>query len=112
MEYKIISSRSPEELTRKINEHISDGWKPVGSHSVVEVHRQNRYSGQQHMDTRIELEYSISMIKENTKTIDEAIEVIKTLREDAVMALDGDWDRTDRGFEDQIIMIDNFLNEQ
>ena len=64
MEYKILSSRSPEELTRKVNEHITDGWKPVGNHSVVEIHRQNRYSGTQHMDTRIEVEYSISMVKE------------------------------------------------
>lgn len=64
MEFKILSSGSPEELTRKVNEHITDGWKPVGNHSVVEIHRQNRYSGQQHMDTRIEVEYSISIVKE------------------------------------------------
>jgi hypothetical protein len=72
MEYKILSSRSPEELTRKINEHIIDSWKPIGNHSVVEVHRQNRYSGTQHMDTRIEVEYSISIVREVKK---ETIEV-------------------------------------
>lgn len=64
MEFKILSSRSPEELTRRVNEHITDGWKPVGNHSVVEIHRQKRYSGQQHMDTRIEVEYSISVVRE------------------------------------------------
>ena len=64
MKFKILSSGSPEELTRKVNEHITDGWKPVGNHSVVEIHRQNRYSGQQHMDTRIEVEYSISIVRE------------------------------------------------
>lgn len=63
MEYKILSSRSPEELTRKVNELIQEGWKPNGGYSVVEIHRQNRYSGQQHMDTRIEVEYSQTMIK-------------------------------------------------
>lgn len=64
MDYKIVSSRSPEELTRKVNELIQEGWKPFGSHSVVEIHRQNRYSGMQHMDTRIEVEYSQTLIKE------------------------------------------------
>ncbi len=73
MEFKILSTSSPEGLTRKVNEHITDGWKPVGNHSVVEIHRQNRYSGQQHMDTRIEVEYSISMVREvklNTIEVD------------------------------------------
>lgn len=65
MEYKILSSRSPEELTRKVNELIQEGWKPFGGHSVVEIHRQNRYSGMQHMDTRIEVEYSQTIIKTN-----------------------------------------------
>jgi hypothetical protein len=64
MEYKILSSRSPEELSRKVNEHIQEGWKTNGGHSVVEVHRQNRFSGSQHMDTRIEVEYSQTIIKE------------------------------------------------
>jgi len=63
MEYKILSSRSTQELTRKVNELIQEGWKPIDGHSVVEVHRQNRYSGSQHMDTRIEVEYSQTMIK-------------------------------------------------
>ena len=72
MEYKIISSRSPEELTRKVNEQLNEGWNLVGGHSVVEIHRQNRYSGQQHMDTRIEVEYSQSIVREVKK---ETIEV-------------------------------------
>lgn len=72
MEYKIISSRSPEELTRKVNEQLNEGWELVGGHSVVEIHRQNRYSGMQHMDTRIEVEYSQSIVREVRK---ETIEV-------------------------------------
>jgi hypothetical protein len=75
MEYKIISSRSPEELTRKVNEQLNEGWKLVGGHSVVEIHRQNRYSGMQHMDTRIEVEYSQSIVREvklNTIEVDVA----------------------------------------
>ena len=64
MEYKVVSSSSPEGLTRQVNELILNGWKPVGSHTVVETHRQNRFSGTQHMDTRIEVEYSQTMVKE------------------------------------------------
>ena len=64
MEYKILSSSSPEGLTEKINNLIKDGWKPMGSHQVVEQHRQNRYSGSQHNDTLIKHEYSITMVKE------------------------------------------------
>jgi hypothetical protein len=64
MEYKVLTSSSPEGLTEKINNLIEDGWKPTGSHQVVEQHRQNRYSGSQHQDTLIKHEYSISMVKE------------------------------------------------
>ena len=64
MEYKVVSSSSPEGLTRQVNELILSGWKPVGSHSVVEDLRQNRFSGTQHMDTIIKTEYSQTMIKE------------------------------------------------
>ena len=64
MEFKILTSTHPEGLTSKVKELIQQGWKPLGGHSVVETHRQNRYSGSQHMDTRIEVEYTISMVKE------------------------------------------------
>jgi hypothetical protein len=64
MDYKVIYSSSPEGLTSKVKESITDGWKPVGGHHVVETHRQNRYSGSQHMDTHIQSEYSQTMTKE------------------------------------------------
>ena len=64
MEYKIVYSSSPSGLSEKVNNLINEGWKPIGGHSVVELHRQNRFSGSQHMDTRIESEYSQTMIKE------------------------------------------------
>jgi hypothetical protein len=64
MEYKIIYSSSPEGLVKKVEELIKERWKPIGGHSVVEQHRQNRYSGSQHMDTIIKVEYSQTMIKE------------------------------------------------
>ena len=65
MQYKILSARSPMELTKQINEHISEGWEVIGSHQVQTIHSQNRFSGQQHMDTRHELEYTITIKKSN-----------------------------------------------
>ncbi len=64
MDYKIITSGSPEQLSSMVRENMNEGWKPVGGHSVVETHRQNRFSGQQHMDTIIKVEYSQTLIKE------------------------------------------------
>lgn len=39
----------------------------------------------------------------------EACEIINTLRIDAEMALCGDWDKGDEGFESQINLIDDFF---
>jgi len=63
MEYKILVGESPNELTRLVNEKLNDGWTILGSHQVVIRREQNRYSGQQHMDTLNQLEYSQTMIK-------------------------------------------------
>ena len=63
MEYKIVNGGSPSELTTKVNEKLNDGWELVGSHQVVIHREQNRYSGQQHMDTLNQLEYSQTMCK-------------------------------------------------
>ena len=43
--------------------------------------------------------------------LQEAISVLKTLLEDARMALDNKWDRSDSGFEAQITLIENTLSE-
>ena len=64
MEYKIVSGGSPSDLSTKVNERLNDGWKVVGSHQVVILREQNRFSGQQHMDTLNSLEYSQTMVKE------------------------------------------------
>ena len=64
MDYKIVSASYPDGLTKRVKELIEEGQKPIGGHSVVEEHRQNRYSGSQHMDTIIKAEYSQTMIKE------------------------------------------------
>jgi len=58
---KIITAGSPDGLNGKIQEMIDEGWEPIGSHSVVNTHSQNRYRGTQHMDTLHQTEYSITM---------------------------------------------------
>ena len=43
------------------------------------------------------------------KVVEPLISTLNTLRNDAEMALSGEWDRTDSGFEAQIILIDDVL---
>jgi hypothetical protein len=69
MEYKIVNGGSPNELTTKVNEKLNDGWELVGSHQVVIHREQNRYSGQQHMDTLNQLEYSQTMCKKTNENV-------------------------------------------
>ncbi len=64
MLYKILTSNSASRLSSAVQEHIQEGWKPIGSHGVVETHRQNRFAGMQHKDTTIRVEYSQTVIKE------------------------------------------------
>ena len=61
MKIKIITASSPESLDSRIQEMIAEGWEPLGSHSAVNTHSQNRYAGSQHMDTIHKTEYSITM---------------------------------------------------
>jgi hypothetical protein len=69
MEYKIVSSHSPQGLSNTINLLIGEGWEPMGSHQVVVIHSQNRYSGSQHMDTKHETEYSQTMVKKTNENV-------------------------------------------
>jgi ketosteroid isomerase-like protein len=62
MKYQIVSAPSPNTLTERINKYIAEGFEVVGSHQVATIHSQNRFSGTQHMDTKHELEYSITMV--------------------------------------------------
>jgi len=64
MLYRVIEGGSPNEITKIVNELIRDGWKPVGGHQVVVRRQQNRYRGDQHIDTLNDLEYTQTLIKE------------------------------------------------
>lgn len=61
MEQKIITSSYAGELNAKIQKMIDEGWEPVGQHSVVQTHAQNRYAGTQHQDTTYQYEYAQTM---------------------------------------------------
>jgi hypothetical protein len=63
MKTKIITASNAHTLNKMIEEKTSEGWEVVGNHSVVIIHSQNRYAGSQHMDTRHEAEYSITIRK-------------------------------------------------
>ena len=43
------------------------------------------------------------------KVVEPLISTLNTLRKDAEMALNGEWDKTDSGFEAQITLIDMVL---
>jgi len=63
MEYKILSGDSPGELSKVVTEFIKEGWVPSGSHQVVIRREQKRFSGQQHMDTLYQIEYTQTIIR-------------------------------------------------
>jgi hypothetical protein len=69
MEYKVIYGGSPKELTDKVNDYLKDGWEIVGSHQVVVMYSQNQFRGDQHINTRNEIEYSQTLIKNNNGVI-------------------------------------------
>ena len=69
MEYKIVSSSSPQGLTNTINSLMNEGWEPMGSHQVIIVREQNRFRGDQHIDTTNETEYSQTMVRKIEKEV-------------------------------------------
>ena len=61
--YKVVSGGSPNELSNKVNENLNEGWEIFGGHQVVILRQQNRYRGDQHIDTLNQLEYTQTMCK-------------------------------------------------
>lgn len=53
----------------------------------------------------------VEKLKQTEERLKEACKIIDTLRTDAAMALCGDWDKSDDGFEDQITIIDEFFHK-
>jgi hypothetical protein len=65
MDYIIIRSSTVNVLNEKVNDLILIGYEPIGSHQVVVIKSQNRYSGTQHIDTINTIEYSQTVKKIN-----------------------------------------------
>jgi len=63
-QYRVVITHSVTQLNEIVGELIKTGWKPVGSHQVVEKHTQNRFRGTQHVDTLHEHEYTQTMVIE------------------------------------------------
>lgn len=53
----------------------------------------------------------IDALMTDKQKLNRAILLIKALRQDAKLALNGGWDRSDEGFEDQITLIDTFFSD-
>jgi hypothetical protein len=64
---KVITADSASELNKKIEKYTEEGWEAIGSHNVVEIHRQNRFRGSELVDTIIKSEYSITIQFNNTE---------------------------------------------
>lgn len=115
MQYKVVVSSNPSELSSKVSEMVNLGWQPIGGHQVTTTREVNRYSGQQHMDTMYHTEYTQTMVKDVLHLKDEVVEVLNTLKKDAEMALSGEWDCTTsegiESFNDQIQLIDEILDK-
>ena len=65
----ILTSSNPRGLEKKIAEKIEEGFVSVGSHQVVTIYSQNKFSGSQFMATQHDLEYSQSMVRNQAKEI-------------------------------------------
>lgn len=63
MDYKVVISHSTHELTKQVKELINEGWTPIGSHQSSIRHSQNRFRGDQHVDTLNDIEFTQTMMK-------------------------------------------------
>jgi hypothetical protein len=79
MEQIILTSTNKFGLEKKIREAIGEGFVPVGSHQVVTIYSQNKFSGSQHMATQHELEYSQSMIRNQEEQTLNRLDVLSRL---------------------------------
>ena len=67
MQYKILIDDNVTDLMEKVNVHLEDKWEISGSHQVVIRKTQNRYSGERHMGSYNQLEYTQTVIKQIDK---------------------------------------------
>jgi hypothetical protein len=113
MAYQIITSTDVEELETKVSHLMSIGWEPIGSHKVITYKTTNRgeltYYANEYSQTMTFVKKDVLHLK------DEVVNLLNILKEDAEMALSGEWDcTTDEGiesFNDQITLIEKTLDK-
>jgi hypothetical protein len=109
MKYKIVSASSPQGLSSTIDLLIIEGWEPMGSHQVVIVNKQNRFRGDQHMDTIYETEYSQTMVYKHKNTIEVDLVYGNPNDKDQVYNLDAMLEDYHRKIEK--VLLNDFLNQ-
>jgi hypothetical protein len=63
IDYKVVEATYPSGLAEKVNKLIAEGWQPIGSHYVANSKVQNRFRGDQHIDSITSSEYTQTMVK-------------------------------------------------
>ena len=67
MEYEIVYSSSPEGLMKKVRYLMEEGFIPTGGMMSYITKSQNRFRGNQHVDTINSVEYTQMLLK-NVRT--------------------------------------------
>jgi|SaaInl5LU_22_DNA_1037371.scaffolds.fasta_scaffold41790_2 hypothetical protein len=67
MEYEIVYSSSPEGLMKKVRSLMEEGFIPTGGMMSYITKSQNRFRGNQHVDTINSVEYTQMLLK-NVRT--------------------------------------------
>lgn len=64
IDYKIVTGCDSGVLEDKVKASMINGWKPIGSHTVVCTNTTQRFSGSQNTGSHSSFEYCQTMIKE------------------------------------------------
>jgi len=75
----------------------------------IQQNTNTKSKGGQSIEDRLPLDMTTLDASVFDKVFEPLVSTLNTLRNDAEMALNDEWDRTDSGFEAQIILIDNVL---
>jgi len=62
IDYKIVTNKSPSELTTKVLDLMKEGWSPVGSHQALTTESYDQYSGNQHRAIKYTNVYSQTVV--------------------------------------------------
>ena len=58
----VVTAHNVQELNQRIANKIGEGYQPLGSHTVVTIHEQKMFSGNDHKRTEYTHEYAQTMV--------------------------------------------------